>query len=137
MDQWLEADESGTLYITEPGALALFAQAMGLQPDGARDYLRLSSGLASALARPRNAARYEEADLALQAAYLAHGIAESQSFIDGNKRLALVCLFSFLQINGHRLVIDEDTAAEWIFELAGAATPHALAERLRASLGEE
>jgi prophage maintenance system killer protein len=38
--------------------------------------------------KPRGYAAYEDADLALQAAALAHGIAESQAFIDANKRLA-------------------------------------------------
>jgi hypothetical protein len=32
--------------------------------------------------------------LALQAAVLAHGIAESQAFIDANKRLALVAMLT-------------------------------------------
>ncbi len=41
---------------------------------------------------------YEHADLALQAAVLAHGIAEAQPFLDGNKRRALVALVTCLEI---------------------------------------
>jgi hypothetical protein len=43
-----------------------------------------------------NYALYEDADLALRAAALAHGVAESQTFIDGNKRLALIAMLTFL-----------------------------------------
>ena len=38
------------------------------------------------MARPATYAHYEKADLALQAAVLAHGLAEGQLFIEGNKR---------------------------------------------------
>jgi death-on-curing protein len=55
--------------------------------------------LAGAIARPGTYAHYENADLALQAV-LAHGIAEGQHFIDGNKRTALVAMLTFLEING-------------------------------------
>jgi hypothetical protein len=34
---------------------------------------------------------------------LAHGIAESQAFLDGNKRLALVAMLTFLEANGYRV----------------------------------
>jgi hypothetical protein len=40
---------------------------------------------------------------ALPAAVLAHGIAEGQPFLDGNKRLALVAMLTFLEINGYRV----------------------------------
>lgn len=45
----------------------------------------------------RNYAHYESAD---QAVALAHGIAEGQQFIDGNKRTALVAMLTFLEVNG-------------------------------------
>jgi death-on-curing protein len=67
---------------------------------GAVDQLRNQPGLESALARPAAYAHYENADLALQASALAHGIAEGQQFIDGNKRTALVAMLTFLEING-------------------------------------
>lgn len=37
----------------------------------------------------------------VQAAVLAHGIAEPQSFVDGNKREALIALVTFLELNGY------------------------------------
>jgi hypothetical protein len=36
----------------------------------------------------------------MQAAVLAHGIAEGQSFLDGNKRVALIAMLTFLEVNG-------------------------------------
>jgi hypothetical protein len=47
-------------------------------PAEASNQLRSRDGLAGALARPATHAHYEEVDLALQAAVLAHGIAETQ-----------------------------------------------------------
>jgi death-on-curing protein len=69
-------------------ALELYAAIIGCTTRQAIDQLRDRAGLESALGRPRNYLLYEQADLALQAATLAHGVAESQTFIDGNKRLA-------------------------------------------------
>lgn len=63
--------------------------------------------LESALERPRSYAHYQDADLALQAAVLAHGIAESQPFFDGNKRLALVAMLTFLELNGYRVEAEQ------------------------------
>jgi prophage maintenance system killer protein len=42
--------------------------------------------------RPSSYAFYQSGDLALQASVLAHGIAEGQYFVDGNKRTALAAL---------------------------------------------
>ncbi|MGI8824065.1 MAG: type II toxin-antitoxin system death-on-curing family toxin [Chloroflexota bacterium] len=65
----------------------------------ARDRLRAAPALESALARPIHHATYEGADIAMLAAILAHGIAQSQSFLDGNKRTALIALSTFLALN--------------------------------------
>ena len=53
------------VYLELADALELYAPAA--------DQLRDRAGLESALGRPRNHALYEDADLALQAAALAHG----------------------------------------------------------------
>lgn len=85
----------------------------------------------SALARPRSYAHYEKADLALQAAALAHGIAESQTFVDGNKRLALVAMLAFLEINDYSVDASDVELAGWIIELSAGTTPERLAELVR------
>lgn len=59
----------------------------------------------SALGRPMNRYHYggPEVDLAdLAAAYL-YGFAQSQGFVDGNKRIGLASALVFLAINGKRL----------------------------------
>ena len=92
------AQEGEPLYLQFVDALELYAAIIGGTTRQAADQLRDQAGLQSALGRPRNYAQYEDADLALQAAAVAHGIAESQAFIDGNKRLALVAMLTFLEI---------------------------------------
>lgn len=72
--------------------LELYAAIIGATTTQAADQLRNRSGLESALTRPASHAHYESADLAVQAAVLAHGIAEGQPFVDGNKRLALIAM---------------------------------------------
>ncbi len=91
----LESDEGGVVYLELADALELYAAIIGGTVTQAGDQLRNSVGLEGALERPRSYAHYEAADLALQAAVLAHGIAESQTFVDGNKRLALVAMLTF------------------------------------------
>lgn len=89
-----EAEDLEPVYLTLEDALELYAAIIDGSPTQARDQLRSRAGLKGALERPASHAHYESADLALQAAVLAHGIAEGQSFVDGNKRLA--------QRTGHR-----------------------------------
>jgi prophage maintenance system killer protein len=50
---------------------------------------------------------YAGADVPLPAAVLAHGIAESQVVVDGNKRTALIALLTFVDINGWMLDTDD------------------------------
>jgi death on curing protein len=73
-------------------------------------------------------------NLALQAATLAHGIAETQPFIDGNKRAALVVLLTFLEINGSRVQASDRELADWIIAFSAGMSPHEVAEVVRARL---
>lgn len=95
-------DDTGAYvaYLEFEDALELYAAIIDGTVAQAEGHLRSRSGLESALARPETHAHYGGADLALQAAVLAHGIAESQSFIDGNKRLALAAMLTLLEVNG-------------------------------------
>ena len=54
------------------------------------------------------------AELSLQAAALAHSIAEGQYFIDGNKRTALEALRVFLLANGYTLTATQVERHEWM-----------------------
>jgi death on curing protein len=128
-----ESDEF-VAYLEFEDALELFAAIIGGSIAQAEDQLRNQPGLESALARAETYAHYEDADLALQAAVLAHGIAESQCFVDGNKRLALVVMLTFLEVNGYTVEAEDPELADWIISLSAGTTPEQLAEALRERL---
>jgi death-on-curing protein len=70
--------------------------------------IRSESGLESAIARPLNVYYYGGGDLyEIAAAYVFH-IAESQAYLDGNKRTAVEAALGFLEING----VDTDSLPE-------------------------
>lgn len=127
-------EENEPVYIELADALELYAAIIGGTTGQAVDQLRDRAGLESALGRPRNYAHYQEADLALQATALAHGIAESQTFIDGNKRLALVSMLTFLEVNGYKVDATDPELADWIISLSAGTTPDELADLIRSRL---
>ncbi|MGN6373184.1 MAG: type II toxin-antitoxin system death-on-curing family toxin [Solirubrobacteraceae bacterium] len=96
--------------------------------------MRNRAGLESAIARPETYAHYQEADLALQATVLAHGIAEGQQFIDGNKRTALIAMLAFLEINGWGLEASDPELADWILSFSRGATPEDVAELVASAM---
>ena len=53
---------------------------------------------------------------------LARGIAESQAFLDGNKRLALVAMLTCLEANGYRVDVTDPELADWIIRLSVGLT---------------
>ncbi len=119
-------DQPGELepvYLTLADVLELHALIIDTTAARAADQLRNCSGLESALARPETYAYYQDADLALQAAVLAHGIAEGQYFMDGNKRTALITMLVFLEINGWRIEASDPELADWILSFSRGATP--------------
>lgn len=130
----MASDDVETVYLTPQDALELYAAFAGGTGADAANLLRSSPALEGALERPRTYAHYQDADLALQAAVLAHGIAESQPFLDGNKRLALVTMLTFLDANGYRVEATDPELADWIIGLSHRLTPEALAELLRQRL---
>jgi death on curing protein len=122
------------LYLDVSDVLRLHARIFGIDAEAARDRLRDARALDSALARPINHATYEGADLATQAAILAHGIAQSQGFIDGNKRTALLAMTTFLALNGWDVDVPDPRLAQLILDFATGASPDAIADELRAGL---
>jgi death-on-curing protein len=89
--------------------LAIHGGASGLRDDGM---------LESALDRPKNRWAYERAEVAELAAAYAFGIARNHPFIDGNKRTALLALYTFLGVNGFDFMVSEAEAAAMILALA-------------------
>ena len=99
--------------------------------------LRSVAGLEGALARPGWHAEYDHADVALQAAVLAEGIAEGQYFLDGNKRTAAIVLDTFLALHGFELDTTDEELAGWILDLGHGGSASELAEQLRPRLRPE
>jgi death-on-curing protein len=122
------------VYLDVDDALEILGAIIGGTATQAADQLRDRAALAGALARPINYAQYENADLALQTATRAHGIAETRPFIDGNKRAALVVLLTFLEINGSRVQASDRELADWIIAFSAGTSPHEVAEVVRARL---
>jgi death-on-curing protein len=86
---------------------------------GGRAGIRDEGLLSSALARPRNKRAYG-ATTSLFGLAAAHGVAivRNHPFVDGNKRLALMVMYVFLEINGYLLAAPEVDAADITLRLA-------------------
>jgi death-on-curing protein len=89
--------------------LAIHGGASGLRDEGM---------LESALDRPKNKWSYENAELPELAAAYAFGLARNHPFVDGNKRTALLALYTFLGVNGIDFDVPEAEAAAMIISLA-------------------
>ncbi len=62
--------------------------------------LRSEDALESAIAQPQNVYFYGDGDLYEIAAAYAFHIAESQAYLDGNKRTGMQAALDFLEVNG-------------------------------------
>lgn len=69
----------------------------------------------SALARPRQAAAYESADLSVQAATLLYGLIKNHPWVGGNKRTATALTQIFLRRNGLQIVARLDELLELVY----------------------
>jgi death on curing protein len=101
---------------------------------GGIEDLRDEGLLSSALARPQNLLAYVQPppDLAALAAAYAYGIARDHSFVDGNKRTALVAARTFLLLNGVNLEASQDEKYLTFLQLAqGTVTEEQLADWIR------
>jgi death-on-curing protein len=118
--EWLTADMAVAIHDEQ---LAIFGG-----PAGLRDMALLES----ALDRPRNKWAYEQAELPELAAAYAYGIARNHAFVDGNKRTALLAIYTFLGINDVEFVVPEAEAAAIILSLAaGEVSEESLARWIR------
>jgi death on curing protein len=92
--------------------------------------------LESALAKPIHKWSYDSRiDLAALAAAYGFGIAKNHPFIDGNKRAALMAIYTFLAINDFELEASEPEAVSVILAVAeGSATEDEPGEWIRGRL---
>jgi death-on-curing protein len=76
--------------------------------------------LESALARPRQYAerRPLPRDIAFLAALYGIAIVRNHPFLDGNKRVGLVAVELFLELNGYRFVTDDASCVNHVLALA-------------------
>ncbi|HSV30484.1 MAG TPA: type II toxin-antitoxin system death-on-curing family toxin [Atribacteraceae bacterium] len=73
----------------------------------------------SALARPMNRWAYEqESDIITLTAIYGYGLTRNHCFIDGNKRVAFMAMYTFLGINGYEI---DATEPEVVDLMLGAA----------------
>jgi death-on-curing protein len=130
----IEADDDSFISLRLGDALEIYAAIFNLSTEQAADHLRSQDALEGALGRPGSYAHYQQADVALQAAVLAHRIAETQPFVDGNKRTALVSMLTFLELNGYTLSATDQELAAWIISFSSGTTPEQIAEQLRSRI---
>ncbi|MGH7032665.1 MAG: type II toxin-antitoxin system death-on-curing family toxin [Stellaceae bacterium] len=107
----------GWRWLNEAAVIA--AHERQLAEHGGAPQLRDSGALQSALARARNKAASGEPEAAELAAAYAFGIARNHPFVDGNKRVALLALETFLLDNGFELAAEDVATYEAIINLAG------------------
>jgi death on curing protein len=125
---------SAPVWIDERDALALHDRLLALDggPAGVRD----EGLLKSALARPKQlyADRNNPDTVELATAYTA-GTLRNHPFIDGNKRTGFIMGALFLEMNGYRLIVSEEDAAEAVLGLAaGTLDENAFAAWMRANV---
>jgi death-on-curing protein len=94
--------------------------------------LRDEGVLRSALERPINKWRYEQAELAELASAYAFGLAKNHAFVDGNKRIAFLAMRIFLLKNGVFFSPKPEHATSIILSLAaGEVSEESLARWIR------
>jgi death on curing protein len=75
--------------------------------------------LSSALARPKNRRAYGRSSSIFDlAAVYGTAMVRNHPFVDGNKRVALMVMYAFLEMNGHRLEAPEAETAGIMLGLA-------------------
>tara|TARA_R110002096_G_scaffold218507_5_gene406650 strand:- start:539 stop:943 length:405 start_codon:yes stop_codon:yes gene_type:complete len=122
--EWLEKD---TILALHGESLAEHGGGEGLRDEGL---------LESALARPLQLFSYGDPppDLAALAAAYGVGLAKNHAFVDGNKRIALIALITFLMVNGQRLTASQPDAYQTMIRVAsGTVSDEDLAEWIRAN----
>lgn len=111
------------LWITYEQVVAIHARQ--LRRFGGAAGLRDEGMLRSALERPVNKWRYEQAELPELGAAYAFGLARNHAFVDGNKRVAFMALVVFLIKNGIAFNPDPAHATSIILSLAAGEVSEA------------
>ena len=104
-----------------------------LREHGGLPGIRDENALESALARPQQKWHYaEDADVATLAAAYGFGLVKNHPYRDGNKRIGLLAMATFLGINGYDLrATDAEVVAEVVALADGRVSEEALADWIR------
>ena len=107
-----------TKYVTFAEAVFLHIRLMRLL--GERRYGVFDRALVeSTLARPRQAATFEDADLIRQAATLCFGLIKNHPWVGGNKRTATAITDEFLFMNGYEVTATPTETVEMVLAVEG------------------
>lgn len=107
----------GIRWIPEAAVRAMHAELIA--EHGGVEGLRDPGLLSSALARTKNRRAYGKSSSIFDlAAVYGTAMVRNHPFIDGNKRVALMVVYAFLEMNGHRLEAAESEAAGIMLALA-------------------
>ena len=108
----------GFIYLDEDDILTI--HRIVLEQHGGQDGVRNHSALSSAVENPKMTWEGKELypDISSKAAILAFTLAESQVFIDGNKRTAVVAALTFLETNGLEVPEQEERLYDAMMDLA-------------------
>lgn len=78
--------------------------------------------LESTLNKPINLYNYgDDATVYQLAAAYGYGLVKNHCFVDGNKRVALIAVYTFLSVNGIELTASEVDAAKFFLDLAASS----------------
>ncbi|MCI5066042.1 type II toxin-antitoxin system death-on-curing family toxin [bacterium] len=96
-----------------------------LREFGGQTGLRDKGLLESALDRPKNLYYHQEASIFQLAASYTFDLVKNHPFVDGNKRVGLLCSYSFLSLNGVELTAPEEEAVVVINGVADGSVDEA------------
>ena len=104
------------VWLSESAVLAMHEELLA-EHGGASGAVNMGQ-LKATLACPQQKLDYEDPDIIDLAASYGFGFARNHCFTDANKRISLVAIDVFLQINGHELVASEIDAVATMIQLA-------------------
>jgi death on curing protein len=106
-------------WLNEPEIVAIHGEIIA-ETGGYAGILNRGS-LESTVNKPKMLYYYRpDASLAELAAAYGYGLVKNHCFIDGNKRISLIAVYTFLQINGIELTASEVDAANFFQDLAAS-----------------
>jgi len=87
---------------------------------GGKEGLRDENLLESALSQPQASfgGEYVHEDIFHMAAAYGFHICQNHPFFDGNKRTALIAMYTFLYVNGYKIVADKKSLYAVVMDLA-------------------